>query len=177
MKVIVRRHLRRKPGQFGDLRSSVRQAGVPEITFPMTLSSKTDNGTPLRVEVSSTGIFAYRTDQAQILSTGYEYDEEGKVKKAHIQVEEELSMAMSREPVMSIIWVGPGRYVVDFDAGFQRGRTTVGIDELCKRSYFPQPGKAYLKWIGLSCTNPVIRRWLEAHKELEEDRTAEAGRS
>jgi len=51
---------------------------------------------------------------------------------------------------------------VDFEAGFQRGAITVGVDELCKKSQWPnRNGAGYLKWIGLSCNDPDVKAWLE----------------
>jgi len=102
-------------------------------------------------------IYAYPREPVQVISTEFEGDE------SHIEIEPTLSKYFTEEPVMKIrrLQGGGADFEVDFDAGFQRGRITVGVDELCKKSQWPERnGAGYLKWIGLSCNDPDVKAWL-----------------
>jgi hypothetical protein len=134
--------------------------------------TRSNGGKTLRVVMDKDSIYAYRAEPVQITSTKFEGNE------ARVEIEPTLSKYFTEEPVMSIRkrvifdW-GRGErglvptdpddieFHVDFDAGFQRGRITVGVDELCKKSQWPKRnGAGYLKWIGLSCSDPDVKAWL-----------------
>src|SRR3989449_11608380 len=123
----------------------------------ITLRRKTTTGVPVRVEIDDWTISAYREEAAQVLKRDSRAD--GSV---HIDSEPNLSRYLTSEPVMTIKknW-SPGDYTVDFEAGFQRGRIIVGQRELTTRCSWPSPAPGYLKWIGLSWSDPEVRTWLK----------------
>lgn len=132
---------------------------------PVVLPSGTNTGKPIRVVIDYDAgtIEAYRITSMKIretilggtpglLATG--------------PVEGEAARNLERyfmdEPVMKIRKRSEDDFEVDFEAGFQRGRIDVGRDELCKKSQWPnRNGQPYLKWIGLKCTDPAVKEWLE----------------
>ena len=124
---------------------------------PITLHRKTSTGVPVRIEIDDWTISAYREEPAQVLKREYRAD--GSI---HVEVEPELSRHLTSEPVMTInkCW-SPGDFTVDFEAGFQRGRITVGQRELTTRCSWPSPAPGYLKWIGLSWSDAEVRAWLK----------------
>ena len=105
-----------------------------------TLHRKTSMGVPVRIEIDEWTISAYREEAAQVLKREFRAD--GSV---NIEVEPELSRHLTSEPVMTIkkCW-SPGDFTVDFEAGFQRGRITVGQRELTTRCSWPSPAPGYL---------------------------------
>ncbi len=113
-------------------------------------------GVPVRIVIDEWTISAYREEPAQVLKREYRAD--GSV---HVEVEPELSDYFTREPVMTIRknW-SPGDFTVDFSAGFQRGRITVGQKQLTTHCSWPSSGRGYLRWIGLSWKDAEIRAWL-----------------
>jgi len=121
------------------------------------LHRKTSTGVPVRIEIDDWTISAYREEPAQVLKREYRAD--GSI---HVEVEPELSRHLTSEPVMTInkCW-SPGDFTVDFEAGFQRGRITVGQRELTTRCSWPSPAPGYLKWIGLSWKDAEVRGWLK----------------
>lgn len=119
-----------------------------------TLERKTSMGVPVRIVIDGDAIRAYRIEPAQVLMHTFNKDGE------HVEVEPELSRHFTQEPVMEIRKRSGDDYVVDFDAGFQRGRITVGQKELTTRAYWPNPGPGYLKWIGLSYKDAEVRAFL-----------------
>ena len=131
----------------------------PRQQGPITLHRKTSMGVPVRIEIDEWTINAYREESAQVLKREYRAD--GSV---HVEVEPSLSDHLTREPVMTIrkCW-SPGDFTVDFEAGFQRGRITVGQRELTTRCHWPNPGAGYLKWIGLRYADPEVRAWLKTN--------------
>jgi len=122
-----------------------------------TLHRKTTTGVPVRIEIDDWQISAYREEAAQVVKR--EYRANGSV---HIEAEPELSRHLTSEPVMTIrkCW-SPGDYTVDFEAGFSRGRITVGQKQLTTRCSWPSPGAGYLKWVGLSWRDAEVRAWLK----------------
>src|SRR5204863_10043278 len=98
-----------------------------------TLHRKTSMGVPVRIEIDEWTISAFREEPAQVLKR--EYRAGGSV---HVEVESELSHHLTRAPVMTIrkCW-SPGDFTVDFEAGFQRGRITVGQRELTTPCAWP----------------------------------------
>ena len=130
---------------------------TPVSEWPKEKMTRSNGGKPLRVVMDEHSIYAYRAEPAQVISTKFEGDE------SRIEIEPTLSKYFTEEPVMTIrkLWA-TGDFNVDFEAGFQRGRITVGVDELCKKSQWPKRnGAGYLKWIGLSCNDPDVKAWLE----------------
>src|SRR5438034_7770459 len=129
----------------------------PRQRHLITLHRKTSMGVPVRIEIDEWTISAFREEPAQVLKREYRAD--GSV---HVEVEPELSRYLTSEPVLSIRknW-SPGNFTVDFEAGFQRGRITVGQRELTTRNSWPKPGAGYLKWIGLSWRDAEVRAWLK----------------
>jgi len=121
-----------------------------------TLHRRTSMGVPVRIEIDDWQISAYREEAAQVVKR--EYRANGSV---HIEAEPELSRYLTSEPVMTIRknW-SPGDFTVDFEAGFQRGRITVGQKQLTTRCSWPASGRGYLRWIGLSWSDPEVRAWL-----------------
>jgi len=129
----------------------------------VTLRRKTNGGVPVRIEINEYGIQAYREEPARILQ--HTFDKDG---GERIEVEPELSRYFTNEPVMRISKRANGiDFTVDFDAGFQRGRITVGRDELVKRSHWPKSGPGYLKWIGLSAKDLEVREFLKGYSEAK----------
>ena len=139
---------------------------TPVSGWPKEKMTRSNGGKPLRVVMDEDSIYAYRAEPAQIISTKFEGGE------TRVEIEPTLSKYFTEEPVMKI-WKRSVRgwtrgldedlidFDVDFDAGFQRGRITVGVDELCKKSQWPERnGAGYLKWIGLSCNDPDVKAWL-----------------
>jgi len=120
-----------------------------------TFERKTTMGIPVRIVIETNTIRAYRVEPAQVLTHEFK---DGEMKTS---VEPELSRYFTEEPVMEIRKHGCDDYTVDFDAGFQRGRITVGQKELTTRCTWPQSGPGYLKWIGLSYADPEVRAWLK----------------
>ena len=137
---------------------------TPVSGWPKEKMTRSNGGKPLRVVMDEDSIYAYRAEPAQVVSTKFEGDE------TRIEIEPTLSKYFTEEPVMKIRKIRPygdfvgqygAQFEVDFDAGFQRGRITVGVDELCKKSQWPnRNGAGYLKWIGLSCNDPDVKAWL-----------------
>lgn len=141
------------------------------VVWPKEKMTRSNGGKPLRVVMNEDSIYAYHAEPVQITSTKFEGTE------ARVEIEPTLSKYFTEEPVMKITkrkawyWgreAPPGRppegeieFHVDFDAGFQRGRIDIGVDELCKKSHWPKRnGAGYLKWIGLSCNDPDVKAWL-----------------
>lgn len=120
-----------------------------------TLHRTTSGGLPVRIEIDGWKIAAYREQPAQVLT--HEFGPEGE----RVSVEPTLSRYFSEEAVLTITkcW-SRGDFVVDFEAGFSRGRITVGQHELTTRCAWPNPAPGYLKWIGLSWKDPEVRAWL-----------------
>ena len=128
----------------------------PRQRDSITLGRRTSTGLQVRIVIEPDTIRAYRAEPAEIIMHDYRGGGE------RVSVEPELSAYFTNEPVMEITKCGNGEYVVDFEAGFERGRITVGLEELTKRSQWPRPnGRAYLRWIGLDPKSAEIVRWLE----------------
>ena len=143
---------------------------TPVSGWPKEKMTRSNGGASLRVVMDEDTIYAYHAEPVQVTSTEFEGAE------TRIGIEPTLSKIFTEEPVMSIrkgaAWprdwdMGHSadkddiEYHVDFSAGFQRGRITVGVDELCKKSQWPERnGAGYLKWIGLSCNDPDVKAWL-----------------
>jgi len=133
---------------------------TPVSGWPKEKMTRSSGGKPLRVVMNEYTIYAYHSEPVQVMSTKFEGAE------TRIEIEPTLSEMFTKEPVMSIhkrSWGDPENqeFFVDFSAGFQRGRITVGVDELCKKSQWPnRNGAGYLKWIGLSCNDPDVKAWL-----------------
>src|SRR5947209_781243 len=123
----------------------------------VTLHRQTSTGVAIRIEIDDWTISAYREEAAQVIKREYRAD--GSV---HVETEPELSRYLTREPVMTIrkCW-SPGDFTVDFEAGLQRGRITVGQQQLTTRCSWPSSGVGYLKWIGLSWKDAEVRAWLK----------------
>ena len=122
----------------------------------ITLHRRTTTGVPVRIVIDEWQISAYREEPAQVVKREFRAD--GSV---HVEVEPELSRCLTSEPVMTIrkCW-SPGDFTVDFEAGLQRGRITVGQQELTTRCRWPSAGAGYLKWVGLSWRDAEVRSWL-----------------
>ena len=136
---------------------------TPVSGWPKEKMTRSNGGKPLRVVMDERTIYAYHSEPVQVVSTKFEGAE------TQIEIEPTLSKYFTEEPVMSIrksnLWGSIDEdeveFHVDFSAGFQRGRITVGVDELCKKSQWPnRNGAGYLKWIGLSCNDPDVKAWL-----------------
>ena len=154
--VHVKQHARRSTAR----RPLVYVRRTPVSEWPKEKMTRSNGGKPLRVVMDEDYIYAYRAEPAQIISTKFESGE------TRVEVEPTLSKMFTEEPVMKIrkrTWGDPENpdFSVDFEAGFQRGAITVGVDELCKKSQWPnRNGAGYLKWIGLSCNDPDVKAWL-----------------
>ena len=125
----------------------------------VTLHRKTNGGRPVRIVINWNNIEAYRDEPVEIIQHEY------KDGKETVSVEPELSRYFNEATVMEIRRHGEDDYTVDFDAGFQRGRITVGQKQLTTRCSWPNPGAGYLNWIGLSYKDPEVRKFLRGEDQ------------
>src|SRR5437879_3435256 len=90
----------------------------PSLPDSITLRRKTSTGVSVRIVIEADMIRAYREEPAQIVTHEFTEGDE------RVSIDPELSRYFTHEPIMEIRKRGDD-YVVDFEAGFQRGRITV----------------------------------------------------
>jgi len=129
-----------------------------------TVKSYSSSGVPLIIDITPDRIQAYRAEKANIVKTTI--GDEG----IKMEVEEELSDYFTKEPVMEISRRDDDNFMVDFEAGFQRGWFTgQSKKELCDRL----PGdysrintrQPWLEWIGLSCKDKIVKMFVDGELE------------
>lgn len=118
------------------------------------LETESSAGQPLIIKITPNTLKAYRKHKPTILKT----TKSGK--KIKLDTESRLEQYFHNTPVMEI-WRNDDEFVVDFEAGMQRGRYRHQTrDDLCNHLTFDDTRMGtknpWLSWIGLDCSEDLI---------------------
>lgn len=130
------------------------------------LESKASGGEPIMIKVSPDRIRAYRKHKPNIIKTGTDGE------KIKMDTVPQLEHYFASSPVMEISKsINDNEFIVDFEAGFQRGRYRHQTrEDLCNHLTFDDSRinskRPWLSWIGLDCSEDLINGFTEGELEL-----------